>query len=61
MELVIKKERAKNFLSCEMCNKYTITATIDGVVYSQSYYGYPKRMAISAFKKYVKNETKETA
>ena len=44
-----------------MCNKYTITATIDGVVYSQSYYGYPKRMAISAFKKYLKNETKETA
>jgi DNA primase catalytic subunit len=58
MDLLIEKERAKNFLSCEMCNKYTITTTFNGVVYSQAYYGYPKRMAISEFKKYVKNEIK---
>ena len=44
-----------------MCNKYTITTTLNGVVYSQAYYGYPKRMAISEFKKYVKNEIKDIA
>lgn len=61
MELTIEKERAKNFLSCEVCNKYTITTTVNGIVYSQAYYGYPKRMAISEFKKYVKNEVKSIA
>jgi hypothetical protein len=58
MKILIEKEREKNFLSCTMCNKYTLTTEIDGVSYSQAYYGYPKRLAISSFKKYVKSEIK---
>ena len=39
-----------------MCNKYTLTTEVDGAVYSRAYYGYPKRLAISEFKKYVKGK-----
>lgn len=54
MDITIVKERAKNFLSCEMCTKYTLSADMNGIVYTQAYYGYPKRLAISKFKQYVK-------
>jgi len=58
MNISIEKEKAKNFLSCTICTKYTLTTSVDGIVFSQAYYGYPKRMALSAFKKYVKDEIK---
>ena len=59
MNISIELEKAKNFLSCSTCNKYTLTANVDGVIFKQAYYGYPKRMALSEFKKYVKTQKRD--
>jgi hypothetical protein len=59
MVIEFTKEKAKNWLSCELCTKYTLTTEVDGKKICQAYYGYPKRRAISEFKKHVKIKTKE--
>lgn len=56
MKISIQVEKAKHPLTCRLCNVYTLTANVNNSEVSYSYYGYPKRKALSEFNKLIKSK-----